>query len=51
MFKNCIENDFGKYGYEFSEEFDCYVCYEWNNGWNAIASFELEDDARELCEK
>lgn len=40
---------YGNYGYEYSEEFDCFVCYKWDTGWQHIASFEDEDDAENLC--
>lgn len=47
--KLTVENDYSDRGYEYSEDFGCYVCYLWNNGWQYVASFETEDEAIEWC--
>lgn len=49
MLDNII--DCGNYGY--AEDGDCYVIYEWRNGWQETGlSFECsEAQAREFCER
>lgn len=44
--------DCGNYGYAYDGG-DCYIIYEWNNGWQETGySFDCnEAEAREFCEK